>query len=63
MINDTVTSSSICGSRSIPSPPGAMPAPPLPRRRRYRNTLMAKERSKASIGVFWVFVKTLKLDP
>jgi len=24
---------------------------------------MAKERSKASIGVFWVFVKTLKLDP
>ena len=32
VISDTVTSSSTSSSRSMPSPPGCAPAPPLPRR-------------------------------
>ena len=62
VISDTVTSSSIRRSRSIPSPPGANPTPPLPRRRWYRSTRMGKDRSNASTGVFLVLVNTLESD-
>ena len=50
VISETVTSSSISRSRSIPSPPVASPAPPLPRRNRYRNTRIGYARSNASDG-------------
>jgi hypothetical protein len=49
-------------SRSMPSPPADHPAPPLPRRSRYRSTRSGKARSSASIGVFRVFVNSVGLD-
>ena len=50
VMSDTVTSSSIRRSRSMPSPLGAEPTPPLPLRRRYRSTRTGKARSNASMG-------------
>jgi len=52
----TVQSSSTSRSRSMPSPPGCRPAPPLLRRSRWRRTRSGNVRSSASIGVFFVLV-------
>ncbi len=56
VMSESVASSSTSTSRTMPSPPGARPAPPLPVRNAYRRTRIGYARSKASTGVSRVFV-------
>ncbi len=62
VMSDSVVGTSTSRSRSMPSPPGYAPAPPLSRRSVNRRTRSGSDRSSASTGVSRVFVNPVSID-